>query len=304
MGEEVGEQSVVEEGADSEVLVPSAEGRQIYDLESIFPQRKGFRARRRNKSKLRLVERVDALLFQMLGPDERVLFLCKATGMERWEMFFEVNYFAWRYNYGTLVLTNSRIISIETTSTGNPKYIRRQVKLANIIRFDIRRFFQTLTLYLADNEKTTFRWMNPHDLDHLKNLLGEVSFQQDIPISKEHCYQSLCYSCHKPMPEGLYVCPNCQTEYRTPKKAILRSLILPGWGKIYLKRTAYGLLELLGFLVVVLIFLILIMVAVSTPGVIRAKFLIFFFLAIMMHRLMDVLVPRAMARKGLVPVKA
>jgi hypothetical protein len=45
-------------------------------------------------------------------------------------------------------------------------------------------------------------------------------------------------------------CPQCQADFKAPKKALIRSLLLPGLGDIYLGHRALGFLEMIGSLIV------------------------------------------------------
>jgi hypothetical protein len=58
--------------------------------------------------------------------------------------------------------------------------------------------------------------------------------------------EHICPACYIPLKKGLVSCWKCNAVFKSPKKAMLRSLILPGWGDIYLGHRALGAIELLG----------------------------------------------------------
>jgi hypothetical protein len=58
--------------------------------------------------------------------------------------------------------------------------------------------------------------------------------------------EKLCPSCFIPVADGLGNCPRCGVGFKEPKKAMVRSLILPGLGDIYLGHRVLGGLEMVG----------------------------------------------------------
>jgi hypothetical protein len=66
----------------------------------------------------------------------------------------------------------------------------------------------------------------------------------------EERLENLCPSCFVPLKKDLVQCPHCKANFKERKKAFIKSLILPGWGDIYLGHRALGMLELLGSILV------------------------------------------------------
>ncbi len=66
----------------------------------------------------------------------------------------------------------------------------------------------------------------------------------------EEPLENLCPSCFSPLKKDLVSCPNCRKHFKEQEKAFLKSLILPGWGDIYLGHRALGILELVGSIIV------------------------------------------------------
>jgi len=65
-------------------------------------------------------------------------------------------------------------------------------------------------------------------------------------IHPQEPLENLCPSCFMPLEKRLISCPHCRAHFKEPKKAFLRSLLLPGLGDMYLGHVFLGLLELLG----------------------------------------------------------
>jgi hypothetical protein len=111
----------------------------------------------------------------------------------------------------------------------------------------------------------------------------DASLYDDAPL-REH----ICPACFEPLPAKLESCNKCMAAFKTPKKAMLRSLVLPGWGDIYLGHRVLGFLELIGALMVWFIVIALFADGAIATGV--------FFLVFCNG--LDALLTLHMARKG------
>ena len=103
--------------------------------------------------------------------------------------------------------------------------------------------------------------------------------------------ENLCPSCFVPLGKGLTSCPQCRAHFKEPKKAFLRSLLLPGLGDMYLGHIFLGLLELLG---AVLVWAVVISLVLS--GEEGALFIALFLLVF--YNVMDGLLAYHMGKKG------
>jgi hypothetical protein len=87
----------------------------------------------------------------------------------------------------------------------------------------------------------------------LKELKEFIPLRKDTVRSVGHSTESLenlCPSCFVPLPKGLIACPKCKVNLKEPRRAFFKSLVLPGWGDIYLGHRALGILELIGSVIV------------------------------------------------------
>ena len=75
-----------------------------------------------------------------------------------------------------------------------------------------------------------------------KDSADRVSTETEPP-------ENLCPACFVPLKKGLIQCPECQARFKEPKKALFRSLLLPGLGDMYLGHRGLGIFELMGSII-------------------------------------------------------
>lgn len=84
----------------------------------------------------------------------------------------------------------------------------------------------------------------------MKNLIS-ANIDPSLSLdAKAFPPENLCPACYRALPAKISSCPKCRAQFKNPRKAALRSLLLPGWGDIYLGHRLLGGLELLGSLLV------------------------------------------------------
>jgi hypothetical protein len=156
------------------------------------------------------------------------------------------------------------------------KKVRRGLFRTNIVldrKKGKRRVFTGMKSYLSAELQRFFEG----------KIDPNASLNDDAPL-REH----ICPACFEPLPAKLESCNKCMAAFKTPKKAMLRSLVLPGWGDIYLGHRVLGFLELIGALMVWFIVIALFADGAIATGV--------FFLVFCNG--LDALLTLHMARKG------
>ena len=87
------------------------------------------------------------------------------------------------------------------------------------------------------------------------------------------------------------VCPHCSIPFKKPGTAFLKSLIVPGWGDMYLGHRLIGAFEMMGTLLVWLVVISLLVSGAGEDLAVAAAVFIF-------YNLMDGLLTYHMAGKG------
>jgi DNA-directed RNA polymerase subunit RPC12/RpoP len=201
-----------------------------FDLGEIFPpNKKGAYRHRKNTFKLKVLQAAHHILEKALKDGEKVVRIAKGVAYYPAEIFFGNGFVTMLYNHYAIVCTNQRLLLININSRMNrPMHYIFQVAYENIKKVKHGFLSRTLVVYRHKGKRRTFR----------KSRLA-------VELAEEPL-ENLCPACFLPLKKGLVACPECKTRFKEPKKALLKSLLLPGWGDMYLGHRALGLLELLG----------------------------------------------------------
>jgi hypothetical protein len=224
-------------------------------------------------------------------------------------MFFGGGIWARYVNFTTIVLTNQRMIFLNTDTKGKPKDM-----LYYQIRFDVMRkikagIFGTFQIKMANKKSRMFREVNSRDRKNLKKRLEEKQGQTQTaqfaqPAASSGGPDNFCPVCLNLVPEKTFQCENCGTTFRTPKAAALRSLILPGWGDLYLKHRTIAVMEIIGALIFYLFMASLIFNALIAPDPEVMAAIPVFIILVILFNVLDSLATLSIGKKGLIPLKA
>ncbi len=200
--------------------------------------------RRLAKRKLTVLKSVDPVINMLLRPGEQVFYLTDGVRTSSIEQLF-VGWVAYYYNLMAFVFTSERILLVHLKSRkqrgiylGAIDYVDiRQAKSGLLCGFKLK-FTNGKSLYFTRMPRADRKQLT----SYMSNVLGDTlpPKSKTSPGMKHLC--PTCYSEHlKVVPE----CPSCETQFKTPGKAALRSLIMPGLGDIYLGSKVLGTLELI-----------------------------------------------------------
>jgi hypothetical protein len=237
-------------------------------------------------------------LRKALQAGEKVRFI-SAGGYtyQAWEHMFGAGAWAIYVNGVTLVATDRRLLLFNVTHRGRaPKDIKNAVSLSDIQ--SVRGFAGNLTLRLRDASKVRLASLPFADAKELRSRLRreiENPMRSLTPlIPGMRLLRHLCPACCEPVANvHALQCASCLAEFRSGRTAALRSLVLPGWGDIYLKHTVLGAFELIGSVLLWLLFLKVLFY--GEGGAIVSVFLL-----LAVANATDYFVTRAMAKKGIV----
>lgn len=272
-----------------------------YDRERMFPDREGFRARRQVKRKLRLLEKLLPSLATVLVDGEKLIYVARGYVVRWWEQLFAGGIAAYYINIACAVLTDRRILLINTNSAGKQKHFRNQVLYTEIAKVKMRSFLSSAsTLKFKDGTTLVIGGFQGPDRKYMQQYVPQLI--SSMPDGVPQVGRSIQYVC--PHCPAIYIelqteCTNCGTTFKSPKKAALMSLFLPGLGDIYLGHTAFGFFELVGSLIEW--FVLLGAIAAMASGEEGAGgFLVFWILIMALTNVIDYFITRAMGRKGLI----
>jgi ssDNA-binding Zn-finger/Zn-ribbon topoisomerase 1 len=215
------------------------------------PNKKGRYKTRLNKLKLKLLGTVQAPLDALLEQDEQVLHVAAATAYYPVELIFGNGWLTMLYNRYVVVGTNRRLVAVNTNyKMTKPTHYLFQFPYPALKKVSRGLFGTSLVLTRKKGKRRTFTGIKRTLAAEMKNF---ISANIDLSLSvdtRTFPHENLCPACYKALPAKVPSCSRCRAQFKSPRKAALRSLLLPGWGDIYLGHRFLGGLELLGSLLV------------------------------------------------------
>lgn len=272
-----------------ELKGPSAD---IYHLKEILtPNKNGDYKSRKNKLKVKILNSVSGKLAEILKEGETVMRIGRGIANYPFEIFFGNGILTMIYNHYAIVCTNLRILFININSKATrPTHYLSQILYEEIKKVRRGSFFASLAIIRKKGKRRVFTYVKRYISKDLMQFINEhIQGKEPIKQTKQYL-ENLCPACFVPLEKGLIKCPTCEAEFKEPKKAFLKSLILPGLGDLYLGHRLLGVLEMIGS---VLIWVIVISSFLAGP-----KELIPALILLLFYNGLDGLLTSHMAKKG------
>lgn len=263
------------------------------DLAEIFtPNKKESYKTKRNNLKLKILKAISGTLDKMLQSDEKVIRIGKAMAYYPAEIFFGNGYLTMMYNYYAVVATSQRLLFINVNSRiSKTTHYYFQIPYDGIKKVATGLFGTRLILSRQKGKRRIFTGMKRYMAKEFQQLIRERQSLLKTAKPAETIVEDLCPSCFMPLAKNLLTCPKCKASFKKPMTALMRSMILPGLGDIYLGHRLLGSLELLGSLVVWGIVIFSILQGDRATLIVGLVILVF-------YNVFDGLLTRHMARKG------
>ena len=257
-------------------------------FEEMFPDVRNGRIRKRDRKRAEMLRKAEPVLQRLLNPMEVVRFATNGVRQLTWWLLTagSMNPFA---NRTTLVLTDRRVLLIHTDSKQRPRMFANQLPLDRIRATSGRNSYIFIR---TGREQLMFHGVKRSEARQLKGLLESTA-------SKKGGWQNLCPRCFAATDGAPLSCEKCGEEFKSPKKATLRSLLLPGLGDLYLGYRKYALLEIMGVALLWALFLITLVPAIRAKGVEGVVVAGPIFALLALIHIGDALLTRAKAKTGL-----
>jgi len=215
-----------------EALLPASIAVRFNEM---FPDARNGRIKRRDRKRAEMLCKAEPVLQRALEPTEVVRFATNGVRQLTWWLLTagSMNPFA---NRTTLVLTDKRVLLIHTDSKQRPRMFANQLPLARIRATSGRNSYIFIR---SGREQLMFHGVKRSEARQLRGLLSSTA-------SKKGGWQNLCPRCFTAVDGAPASCEKCGEEFKSPRKATLRSLIFPGLGDFYLGYRKYAVLEIIG----------------------------------------------------------
>lgn len=219
--------------------------------EILAPNKKGGYKTGRNRFKVKILKAVGHLLNKVLVQDEQVLRVAQGVAYYPAEILFGNGILTMMSNYYAILVTNRRLVFININSrTTKPTNYIMQLPYANIKKASFGTIFSRMILKSVTGKNRTFTYMKRYLVKELKEFILNKITTVKTTSKGEVQPENICPACFLPTAAVNNTCPYCEAKFKTPLGGFVRSLILPGWGDIYLGHKGLGTFELLGSFVV------------------------------------------------------
>jgi predicted Zn finger-like uncharacterized protein len=269
--------------------------RNKFDMASIFsPDKKGRYKNRSNAFRLKVLQAVEGTIGKALEEDEKVLKIAKGTAYYPAEIFFGNGFLTMLYNHYAIVGTDRRLLFININARANRHtHYMFQMCYETIKKVKFGSVTCTLLLYNTKGKRRTFRSVKRYMGTEMKQFITErtAALPENSLQTSQPIHEDLCPTCFTALEKGLVQCPQCRSDFKVPKQALLKSLVLPGWGDMYLGHRVLGAVEL-GVTVFVWAMVLSLLLSGDPESLIVVCLMIFFYNG------MDGLLTYHMAKKG------
>jgi hypothetical protein len=208
------------------------------------------------------------------------------------ELLFGNGFFTTLYNRYAVAATDRRLVMVNTNyRMTRTRHYLYQMPYEAIGKVSRGLFRSSLRLKRQAGGWRVFNALKRASSAEMQEMIkSRLCVEEDLR-SAAPAPENLCPACFKAVPPGAEACPACEAVFKGIGKAALRSLLLPGWGDMYLGHRVLGALELLGSLFVWVLVLSMILEG-GTENVVVAGIILVFYNGF------DALLTRHMARKG------
>lgn len=204
----------------------------------------GFFARRRAKTRFKLLKAIERKLLGILQPQERVYWITTGTTVSIGERFF-VGWIAYYLNRRALVFTTERVLLLEISLNEKPGHLVSQITYTAIA--SVKSTWNGMCrVKLLNKTSYNFQSVPSADRKFLTDFLRDITQGTNAPFQRIQGLEHLCPHCYTVAAGYPAVCPACAGGFKSARKAALMSFIFPGTGDWYLGHRGFAVLEMLG----------------------------------------------------------
>ena len=265
----------------------------VYQIDQILkPNKRSSYNTRLNKLKVKLLDLVKPVVERLLDEGEQVTGIATGLGYYPLEILLGNGVLTMLYNRYVLVATDRRLLAVNTNyRLTKPAHYLFQFPYGDIKKVSRGLFGTGLILKRKQGRQRIFTGFKRALAKEMKLWISDRISSGHVGAPSEKLQDNLCPSCFVPLPAKLNACPHCQAPFKPPKSAALRSLLLPGWGDIYLGHRVIGSFEVLGGVIIWLLALSMMLGDEAGGGAVGVIVLLLF-------NGMDALLTLHMAKKG------
>jgi len=249
---------------------------EVFDLRQIFTesQKKGY-GTKDNLLKFRVIRAVHEILTtRILNDDEKVMRVTKGTAYFPFEIPYANGIMTLMSNYFAIICTDQRMIFINLDfRIDHPTRYVFQVLYDEIENFGRGVFLSSVIIQTRTGRNWNFTTVRRQHSKEINEFGNDIKRREPSGLYDGIPRWQCCPNYYVPLPGGLAACPHCSALFKSCKEALVRALIMPGLGSLYLSYQTLGLMEMTGYLTTWLIAVVLVILRVP-GGVVTAILLV------------------------------
>jgi hypothetical protein len=267
----------------------------FYVLSSIFHTDTKV-SKRILERKLKVLKGIEPFLMKVIKDDEKVYYISYGIKNSTIDHMF-LGAIAYYINRKIFIFTTKRILMVKYHGKFKPSELYSEIPYQHIVKVKST-LLGSIRLYFSDGKKELFTGIPKVDRRYINNIFTKLK-EKGIAGKEVGSVLNLCPHCFERVDGFPPACSKCHGKFKSPNKTALLSLIFPGMGDIYLGHKGFGVLQLIGGLLVWLSFLIP-QPATATSEASSPTLLGALILFVAMHGI-DSLVTMNTAKKGIYP---
>jgi len=223
----------------------------IFVYPEIFPKsnKHGYKTRE-NRRIFKIVDAVhDLLTTGILAEGEQVFRVAKGIAYHPFEIPYANGLMTMLSNYFAIVCTDRRLLLINVDFRLNhPTRYLFQIPYGEIAAIGRGIYLSSIVINSRSGRNWNFTTVSRDLARTIRDFVAAKLDEGPVEPTVEKPLRQLCPSCRTPLTNGLTACPLCSTVFKNPREALIRSLIMPGLGSIYLSHLPLGIMEMTGYL--------------------------------------------------------
>lgn len=225
---------------------------QVHFDHVLTPDKKGRYKTADNALKLKVLQAVSEKLASILLPDEWIFKVGQGIAYYPSELLFGNGVLTLIYNNYAILCTNRRILLCNISYRNTIlKQLFFQIHYGEIKQVKRGLLGRNLVFIRKKGKKRIFQYLRRNISAEIKEFVeSKLSEVATTGEGAGRFLENLCPNCFVPLHNGLENCSTCNAGFKRPAQAMIRSLLLPGWGDIYLGHRLLGGIEFIGALLV------------------------------------------------------
>ncbi len=210
--------------------------------DSCFVDAKGKQNRSVEKNRRKLLEKAAPLVGKVLEEGEEVLLITPICSPFSILELLTTGWIIQNVKAAVLVVTDRRLLHLPTTASRRPRGSVAEVRYGDLATAKVSGWVNgKLVLEYREGGKETFTGIPMFSIKQLRSMVSARVGRG--PATANGGRRFLCPGCRRVLPREPGRCTACGMEFRSRKKALTRSILIPGGGYFYTGHPLMGVAD-------------------------------------------------------------